>query len=67
MLPIGDHFTMGPREAAVALELLGRAALRAVPLRHVPAADRHAGSAAPLAAERDSSSSSSPATPSSLT
>ena len=23
MLPIGDHFTMGPREAAVALELLG--------------------------------------------
>jgi L-ascorbate metabolism protein UlaG (beta-lactamase superfamily) len=24
VLPIGDHFTMGPREAAVALELLGR-------------------------------------------
>ncbi len=23
MLPIGDHFTMGPREAAVAIELLG--------------------------------------------
>jgi L-ascorbate metabolism protein UlaG (beta-lactamase superfamily) len=23
LLPIGDHFTMGPREAAVALELLG--------------------------------------------
>ena len=23
MLPIGDHYTMGPREAAVALELLG--------------------------------------------
>ena len=23
MLPIGDHFTMGPDEAAVALELLG--------------------------------------------
>ncbi|MDX6513443.1 MAG: hypothetical protein QOE36_2947, partial [Gaiellaceae bacterium] len=23
VLPIGDHFTMGPREAAVALELLG--------------------------------------------
>ncbi len=23
MLPIGDHFTMGPREAALALELLG--------------------------------------------
>jgi L-ascorbate metabolism protein UlaG (beta-lactamase superfamily) len=23
VLPIGDHFTMGPREAAVALDLLG--------------------------------------------
>jgi L-ascorbate metabolism protein UlaG (beta-lactamase superfamily) len=23
ILPIGDHFTMGPRQAAVALELLG--------------------------------------------
>ncbi len=23
VLPIGDHFTMGPREAALALELLG--------------------------------------------
>jgi L-ascorbate metabolism protein UlaG (beta-lactamase superfamily) len=23
VLPIGDHFTMGPREAAVGLELLG--------------------------------------------
>jgi L-ascorbate metabolism protein UlaG (beta-lactamase superfamily) len=23
ILPIGDHYTMGPREAAVALELLG--------------------------------------------
>jgi L-ascorbate metabolism protein UlaG (beta-lactamase superfamily) len=29
VLPIGDHFTMGPREAAVALELLG--ARRCVP------------------------------------
>jgi L-ascorbate metabolism protein UlaG (beta-lactamase superfamily) len=29
VLPIGDHFTMGPREAAVALELLG--ASRCVP------------------------------------
>jgi L-ascorbate metabolism protein UlaG (beta-lactamase superfamily) len=26
VLPIGDHFTMGPREAAVALELLGNPA-----------------------------------------
>jgi L-ascorbate metabolism protein UlaG (beta-lactamase superfamily) len=23
ILPIGDHFTMGPKEASVALELLG--------------------------------------------
>jgi L-ascorbate metabolism protein UlaG (beta-lactamase superfamily) len=23
VLPIGDHFTMGPKEAALALELLG--------------------------------------------
>jgi L-ascorbate metabolism protein UlaG (beta-lactamase superfamily) len=23
ILPIGDHFTMGPRQAAMALELLG--------------------------------------------
>jgi L-ascorbate metabolism protein UlaG (beta-lactamase superfamily) len=29
ILPIGDHFTMGPREAAVALELLG--AKRCIP------------------------------------
>jgi hypothetical protein len=34
VLPIGDHFTMGPREAAVALELLGvRAASRAITAR----------------------------------
>ena len=24
VLPIGDHFTMGPREAAIALDMLGR-------------------------------------------
>ena len=29
VLPIGDHFTMGPREAAVALELLGVIRVRA--------------------------------------
>jgi L-ascorbate metabolism protein UlaG (beta-lactamase superfamily) len=29
IIPIGDHYTMGPREAAVALELLG--AQRCVP------------------------------------
>lgn len=32
VLPIGDHFTMGPREAAVALELLGAA--RCVPCHY---------------------------------
>lgn len=32
VLPIGDHFTMGPREAAVALELLG--ASRCVPCHY---------------------------------
>ncbi len=32
ILPIGDHFTMGPREAAVALELLGTK--RCIPGHH---------------------------------
>jgi L-ascorbate metabolism protein UlaG (beta-lactamase superfamily) len=32
VIPIGDHFTMGPREAAVALELLG--AKRCVPCHY---------------------------------
>ena len=32
ILPIGDHFTMGPREAAVALELLG--VIRCVPCHY---------------------------------
>jgi len=32
VLPIGDHFTMGPREAAVALELLG--VVRCVPCHY---------------------------------
>ena len=45
MLPIGDHFTMGPREAAIALDMLGQAALRAVPLGHVPDPHRDAGRA----------------------
>ena len=42
VLPIGDWFTMGPGEAALALELLGQSALRAVPLGHVPGPDRQA-------------------------
>ncbi len=32
VLPIGDHFTMGPREAAVALELLGNP--RCIPVHY---------------------------------
>lgn len=32
VLPIGDHFTMGPREAAVALELLG--VIRCIPCHY---------------------------------
>jgi L-ascorbate metabolism protein UlaG (beta-lactamase superfamily) len=32
VLPIGDHYTMGPREAAVAIELLGVA--RCVPCHY---------------------------------
>jgi L-ascorbate metabolism protein UlaG (beta-lactamase superfamily) len=32
VLPVGDHFTMGPREAAVALELLG--VVRCVPCHY---------------------------------
>ena len=46
ILPIGGHFTMDPREAGVALELLGDEALHPLPLRHLPAARRHARRAA---------------------
>ena len=42
VLPIGGHFTMDPREAALACELLGVEARRAVPLRNVPAPGGHA-------------------------
>ena len=57
VLPIGDHFTMGPREAAVAAELVGAA--RVVPSHygHVPAADRHARGAAQRCCPPGSSSS----------
>ena len=40
ILPIGDHYTMDPKEAALALEFLGDEALRPLPLRHLPAARR---------------------------
>ena len=36
ILPIGDHFTMGPRQAAYALAAARLARDRARPLRHVP-------------------------------
>ena len=36
VLPIGDHYTMGPREAAFALELLGAKRCVPSPLRHLP-------------------------------
>ena len=42
ILPIGGHFTMDPREAAVALEFLGASKVRAVPLRDVSDPHRHA-------------------------
>ena len=48
---IGDHYTMGPKEAAVALELLG-VTLRAVPLRHIPGVARDAAGAAGARAQR---------------
>ena len=52
VLPIGDHYTMGPEEAALAAELLGAARVRAVPLRHVRPADGHARRAAAAPAFR---------------
>ena len=47
VLPIGDHYTMGPTEAALALELLGNP--RCVPC--------HWGTFPPLAGRPDSSQS----------
>ena len=59
VLPIGDHFTMGPEEAALALELLGNP--RCVPCHWgtFPLLDRHARRAR-RADERARSSGSSP-------
>ena len=37
VLPIGGHYTMDPREAAVALEFLGAKRVRSLPLGDVPA------------------------------
>ena len=52
VLPIGDHFTMGPARGGGRARHARQAALRAVPLGHVPAADRHAGAAARRARPR---------------
>ena len=49
VLPIGDHYTMGPREAAVAIELLDVKRVRPLPLRHVPDPHGHAGELRELA------------------
>ena len=43
ILPIGDHYTMGPLQAAYAARLIGAPEIVPGPLRHVRAADRHAG------------------------
>ena len=49
VLPIGDHYTMGPDEAAVAAELVGASRVVPSPLRDVPAADGHTGRPSPAA------------------
>ena len=41
ILPIGDHFTMGLKGGRRS-RAAGRPALHPLPLRHLPAADRHA-------------------------
>ena len=43
LLPIGDHFTMGPREAAYAIQLLGAPAVCADALRNISTPDRNPG------------------------
>ncbi len=45
MLPIGGHYTMGPREAAMAVRFLRSGSSSATPLRHIPATDRHPAAA----------------------
>ncbi len=45
ILPIGGHYTMGPREAALAVELLGVESGHADPLRHLSDPRGHAGPA----------------------
>ncbi len=52
ILPIGGHFTMDPKEASVALELLEREAVRPMPLRHLSDPRRDAGPATRACAGR---------------
>ena len=56
-LPIGDRFTMGPEDAAIAAEWLGVKAVVPDALRHVPGIDGHAwmscGSTRPARDRRD--------------
>ena len=52
VLPIGDHFTMGPTRGGGRARAARRQALRAVPLRHVPDPHRHARAAARARARR---------------
>ena len=44
MLPIGGHYTMGPKEAALAVKLSRSAGGAAAALRNLPAAQGHAAS-----------------------
>ena len=62
VLPIGDHFTMGPREAARRARPARQPAVHSVSLRDVPAADRHARSSFRSRRRTRPSSSSGPAT-----
>jgi len=41
MLPIGDFYTMGPREAAIAVWMLGVKYVIPHALRHIPRSNRH--------------------------
>ena len=45
MLPIGGYYTMGPKQAALACRLLAPEISSSHPLRHISAAQRHAGRA----------------------
>ena len=54
VLPIGDHFTMGPRQAAHAVRLLGVKQVISGHFGTFPVLDRDAGGAASAGARRPS-------------